>query len=396
MIYEMTPDEIELKIKEYLPIRNDEKHEFGEVFTPIELINNMLDELPPAVWINPDLIWLDPACGIGNFFMIVFQRLMKTLKIPKTKRAAHIINMLYMIDINPDNIKIARTIFGKDAHIFCKDFLTFDLPVDCNIILANPPFNIATTELRHGAKGSGFALWGKFLKKSLEITKNYVGMLTPSVWRSPDHELLNLVKQYKLLYLHIFSKSDGIKWFGVQSRFDIYVISKKGSNYTKIIDQNNRTHKIQIKEWPFLPNYNYTNIKRILATIDNLPILYHSNIYNSKDLKEKDRLYKYPVVHTITRTGLGIRYSDKPNLRIPKVLLNFNELQYPYNDWKGEYGMSQLTFGIPIQTRAEGNILIDAINTPEFKEIIKSTKWTSFTTNYKMFRYFKHDFYKFL
>jgi hypothetical protein len=36
------------------------KRERGEVFTPLTLINEMLDELPIDVWSNPDLKWLDP------------------------------------------------------------------------------------------------------------------------------------------------------------------------------------------------------------------------------------------------------------------------------------------------------------------------------------------------
>jgi hypothetical protein len=100
---------------------------------------------------------------------------------------------------------------------------------------------------------------------------------------------------------------------------------------------------------------------------------------------------KYPIVHTITQKGLGIRWSSekKGHFNIPKVLLNFNEKQYPYNDWKGEYGMSQITFGIPIKSKKEGDELVKLINTPDFKEIIKSTKWGSFQTDYKMFEYLK-------
>ena len=56
--------------------------------------------------------------------------------------------------------------------------------------------------------------------------------------------------------------------------------------------------------------------------------------------------------------------------------------------------MSQYTFGIPISSKEEGDKIVRAINTDRFKEIIKATKWGAFQTEYKMFKYFKPDFYK--
>ena len=50
--------------------------------------------------------------------------------------------------------------------------------------------------------------------------------------------------------------------------------------------------------------------------------------------------------------------------------------------------MSQLTFGLPIQSEEEGERIINIINSLNFKEIIKATKWTAFQTDYRMFNYF--------
>jgi hypothetical protein len=64
------------------------------------------------------------------------------------------------------------------------------------------------------------------------------------------------------------------------------------------------------------------------------------------------------------------------------------------NDYDGKYGMSLLTFGIPITSKKQGDDIVKAINSNEFKEIIKATKWTAFQTDWRMFKYFKPDFYK--
>ena len=64
-----------------------EKKKFGEVFTPLSLISEMLDHLPNEVWSNPNLKWIDPANGMGNFPIAVYLRLMEGLKeqIPNEK-----------------------------------------------------------------------------------------------------------------------------------------------------------------------------------------------------------------------------------------------------------------------------------------------------------------------
>ena len=58
--------------------------------------------------------------------------------------------------------------------------------------------------------------------------------------------------------------------------------------------------------------------------------------------------------------------------------------------------MSQLTFGIPIHSKKEGDKIIKAINSDYFKEILKATKWSSFQTDYRMFYYFKKNFYQYI
>jgi hypothetical protein len=110
--------------------------------------------------------------------------------------------------------------------------------------------------------------------------------------------------------------------------------------------------------------------------------------------------FKYPVVHTINKSGLGIKYFDKrqdidtTHYGVSKVLLNQNELQYPYNDYKGEYGMSQLTFGIAISSEEEGEKIIKFLNSVKGKRLIAATKWNTYYTDYGMFKSFKKDWYK--
>ena len=154
-----------------------------------------------------------------------------------------------------------------------------------------------------------------------------------------------------------------------------------------------------LSEWPFLPNYLYREIASILTTEEKgIDVMYDTFYHTQRTTQmraNKTSKFKHSVVHNITREGLGFWYSNKKrDFSVPKVLLNFNQFQYPYNDYKDEYGMSQLTFGIPIKNKTHGDMIVAAINTPEFKEIIKATKWAAFQTDWRMFKWFKPDFYR--
>ena len=473
LIIGMNPTEIKKLIEDNLTIKKDEKDKFGEVFTPPALINEMLDKLPIEVWSNPDLKWLDPANGIGNFPMIVYERLMTSLEreFPdKTERSKHIITkMLYMAEINPKNVKISKKIFGDDANIFCGDFLTMDFRKTgvekFDIIIGNPPFQIAQDGKREGGYG-GRTLWDDFIIKGLNellVQNGFFGFITPPQWRKPiinnseeddmdDSPIINIksiknkkqngkeekiiiwnlmTQQNQLIYLHIYNKKQGQKLFHVAQRVDLYVIEKKPPyKKTDVIDELENKFigdkAIDLKLWGFLPNYAYDNIKKIMTTGENgINIIYNRSLYgtdkhNMCDKKQDAKCiiknpkgkivrespkqnFHYPVVHSINQEGFVFWYSSEikidknghSHFGESKVLLNFNENQYPVNDFEGKYGMSQITFGIPITSKKEGDDIVKAINTDEFKEIIKATKWGAFQTDWRMFKYFKPDFYKY-
>ena len=419
---------IEETIYNFLPIREEAKDKHGEVFTPRELIDEMmnkLNEIDSSVFRNKTLKWLDPANGVGNFPLIVYGMLMKSLKssIPNDyERSQHILtDMLYMVELQEDNYQISRKLFGKEANIFCDSFLAPDnksINPDIakkfkvekyDIIMGNPPFQKAVDGIRKGGYG-GRTLWDKFIELSFAImNKNgYLGFINPSNWRgtggnSESSRALIFSKQLK--FLHVYGESDGKKYFNAGTRFDLYIVKNIDyKNNINIIDELGESYSIDLKEFPFIPNYEFKNIKKILTTQENgMKIIYSRSDYGTdkKNLKDKKiGSYIYPVVHTITQDKITYWYTNdtsKGHFGVPKVLLNFNRHQYNHseqNDYEGKYGMSQITFGIPISSKKEGELILNAVNTPEFKEIIKATKWGAFVTEWRMFTYFKKDFWK--
>ena len=144
-------------IRAYLIPDQKDKKDFGEVFTPLELVCEMLSKLPKKVWSDPSLVWLDPANGIGNFPVVVYYKLMDGLKkvFPnEAKRSKHIIKkMLFMIELNPVNVSICKKIFkmldsDSEPNIYTGNTLDLNqaqlkakgFPDKYDIIIGNPPF----------------------------------------------------------------------------------------------------------------------------------------------------------------------------------------------------------------------------------------------------------------
>ena len=56
--------------------------------------------------------------------------------------------------------------------------------------------------------------------------------------------------------------------------------------------------------------------------------------------------------------------------------------------------MSQLTFGIAISSKKEGDEIIKFLNSDKGKRLVAATKWNTYYTDYGMFKSFKKDWYK--
>ena len=408
------------KLLEYidsqLKPKTKEKNENGEVFTPLTLVNEMFDKLDDAyiksIFTEVDFKWFDPAVGIGNFPIILYERLMKGLAESmndEEQRRKHILeHMLYASELTPKNVFIYKKIFCDDKYklnIYEGDTLKMDVMKiwgvkNFDIVIGNPPYNKSKDGILKGGYG-GRSLWDLFVVKSLndwvKDTK-YLLFIHPPSWRKPEHYLWEVLGKKQLLYLKTYSKKEGNKIFGCSTLVDYYVLKNTNIYKETIIDgQDGKTYSINLNDWNFLPSGSFDNIKQILGKND---VLYSRTIYGTdkKNItKLKTEKNNLPVVHNMTKKdGLGFVYSseNKGHFGIPKVILSFGEFQYPYNDYKGEYGMSQICYGLKIDSKEEGDKICEAINSAEFKEILKYTKWSTFQTDWRMFKYFKKDFWK--
>jgi hypothetical protein len=287
------------------------------------------------------------------------------------------------------------------------DLLLEIYPMKFDVVIGNPPYQ-APKELEGGKKKGtiGGDLWSKFVKKSVELCKDdgYISLIHPPMWRKPEHEIWELLNKYQILYLEIHSEEDGKKTFGAATKYDWYVIQKTEYKHpTSIMDELEQTHFLNLKDLPFLPNYNYENFWKLIAQKDEetCNVIYSRSAYGTDKAwmsKIRTEDYKYPVVHGMQKNnGITYWYSNKNNnghFNIPKVILGWGRYQYPFVDIEGKYGMTQIVFGIAVESEKEAEGIRKAIESDHFKDIIKSTKWSSFQTEWRMFKYFKRDFWK--
>jgi len=193
------PDKLLNYINEALKPKDEEKKKFGEVFTPLNIINEMLDKMDAhyiekegkSIFANKKLTWFDPANGMGNFMICVYQRLFDGLK-NKIKdhklRRKHILeNMLYTSEINPKNNHIYKRIImdcyeNYKMNAYEGDTLELDIKKEWginkfDIILGNPPYNT------HLKKTGASPLYHKFVEEFVDKAQ-FITYIIPSRWFS--------------------------------------------------------------------------------------------------------------------------------------------------------------------------------------------------------------------
>ena len=72
LIFDKDISNIKNIINSFSIVNTNNKIQMGEVFTPFNLIIEMVDHFPKSLWKNPKLKWLDPGSGIGNFSMVYY------------------------------------------------------------------------------------------------------------------------------------------------------------------------------------------------------------------------------------------------------------------------------------------------------------------------------------
>ena len=374
----------------------------GEVFTPVVLVNKMLDLLPNDVWTNKDLKWLEPSAGRGAFLKEVLDRLVKA----GIKKEYAIKQMLYMVEIDEDNINHLREYFGEDANIISgsfiqtKNFNKVDINISFNIILGNPPFQYKEDEKKSQS------IWKFFIMRSYKLLNNdgYLLMTHPSGWRDingRDRDVFDFMKANNLIYLNMNDYKEGQRCFGASTTYDYYLVQYTNTNTNKTIinDIDNEEYEVDLNNWDFIPSGWFNLIDKLLAKKNEakVNVLYNRSIYHIQKPYMSKPITDYPCCYSITiKDGMKYKYSDidKGHFGIPKVIWSNGGGTYPIIDKEGCYGLTEFAYAI-VDEPENLQQISDVMSSELF---IKMMKYLTFKMNnkynYKIITLFKKDFYK--
>jgi hypothetical protein len=102
----------------------------GEVFTPTELVREILEQLPIDLFCDSSKTFLDNSCGDGQFLGEVLIR-----KIENGIDFETALGSIYGVDLMPDNVELCRErlLCGRqdlrhivEKNIVCADALTYN------------------------------------------------------------------------------------------------------------------------------------------------------------------------------------------------------------------------------------------------------------------------------
>ena len=395
-------------IHKYLTPRKKQKEEKGEVFTPVELIESMLSHLPDSIWKNPELKWLDPANGIGNFPVVAFYKLNEGLKSWEqndTKRRKHIINnMLYMLELQSNNTRIARNIFTKlcegcTPNIMSTNSLEMTSaklkakgwPEKYDIVMGNPPFNAG------GLLKGGGTLWPKFVKLAFDLvaSNGYISFVHPPGWRKfydpEDRENQGKIwfdireKGWNLDYINVSDQPP--KHFPIVDYYVIHAkksdaITKYDSTFMGIVGKGEAE-----LDYPFIPNMLNDDTLSILKKLfkadgETIDIVYNQSFKPSVSDKGKSGI---PHYHFTSRTGEKQIY-NKEYTSIPeyinkdKVIMTYNggyekgRLFSFYSD--GKMGTTNNSMYMLTKSKAQGDKLVKFFNSDIITFLMKITQYS--------------------
>lgn len=106
----------------------------GEVFTPTELVQEILDKIPTELFVDPNKTYIDPSCGDGQFLGEVLIR-----KVENGIDFEQALSTIYGVDLMQDNVDLCRErLLCRQEHlrpivernIVCADALRYHYRFD--------------------------------------------------------------------------------------------------------------------------------------------------------------------------------------------------------------------------------------------------------------------------
>ena len=345
------PQELLELIDNCLKPKQKEKQENGEVFTPMCLVFEMLDNLDKhyikehgqSIFTELTFKWFDPASGMGNFPVAVYLKLMEGLKlqIPNDdERKKHIIeNMLYMSELNKKNVFICHQIFNVNSqyklNLYEGDTLEFNVVSEWevalnsfDVILGNPPYNKGGIRSHTGKQlgDKNETIWTKFIEKSFEWLKpdGFLVFINPLSWLKKSHSLHNEMLEKHIVWLKLWDDSQSKGEINADIPISLYVLQNTlntQNKKTEIISEIKRK-KLTTTSFEYL-NKNYSIPLAFHSIFDKLiQFIEKHNCsleYKTKTIKSSGTKAKIPTDYTLEDMLAVDTYTLKEGILVKKA-----------------------------------------------------------------------------
>jgi hypothetical protein len=345
------PNDLLELIASCLKPKQKEKQENGEVFTPMCLVFEMLDNLDKhyinehgrSIFTEPSFKWFDPASGMGNFPVGVYLKLMEGLKTQISndeERKKHIIeNMLYMSELNKKNVFISNQIFNMNnqykLNLYEGDTLELDIVsiwgLELNsfdVILGNPPYNKGGIR-SHTGKHLGYkneTIWTKFIEKSFEWLKpdGLLAFINPLSWLKKNHSLHNKMLENHIVWLKLWDNSQSKGMINADIPISLYVLQNtskpthKKTEITSILKRRNlTTTSIEYLNPKYsIPLAFHSIFNKLVAFIETRNLQLE---YKTKTIKSSGTKVKIPTEYTLEDMWAVDTYTIKEGILVKKA-----------------------------------------------------------------------------